>query len=628
MVSEKSRTDWFHEAKWGVFMHFLAAPASSSQGAETDAEAWNKRVDAFDVKGAAQQLLETGAKYFVLTLGQNSGHYCVPNATYDKLTGIRPSKCARRDLVSELHDALAPHGIRLMVYLPAGAPEYEPVAVEKLGWSKGGRCAEFQRNWEAVIREWSLRWGRKVSGWWFDGCYFNDEMYRHADEPNFTSFAAAVRAGNPDSIVGWNPGVKYPPYTVDAEEDYTAGEVNEPQLVDAPGRWDKHAQFHILTFLGTFWGQLPIRFTASEAAAHTLAFTNHGGVVTWDIPLTYEGLIHPEAFEILKEVGAAVDATRGTPDLPPPKVVAASVKFTRIPTLGADADSEGSVGVSLKNNWSERISGEVRLTTAPQGFARMEHDGRVTYDLAPGAESRTELAFTISQTSSDRSGAQIVLTRQGDPRPIAFKLPSRERISIPRIPPVGRVEELERALKDIPSRKIITDQGRSLADVKLAIAGGNLALFCRVGDQLMRQSPGVWDGSCMEVFGIAEQGDRINQLFLVPATASAAAKTMHLLSAEHHSRVAIVPAPEITLASWSHTGGYTSAALIPLKWWLKRPTPPESLLLEIIISAGIDGSSFGRAAMFGNLDASCRSDGYALAQAGIPPPAAVHSDHA
>ena len=47
------------------------------------------------------------------------------------------------------------------------------------------------------------RWGKKVAGWWFDGCYFPDSMYRSADPPNFPSFAAAARSGNPDSCVTW-----------------------------------------------------------------------------------------------------------------------------------------------------------------------------------------------------------------------------------------------------------------------------------------------------------------------------------------------------------------------------------------------------------------------------------------
>jgi hypothetical protein len=42
----------------------------------------------------------------------------------------------------------------------------------------GGRLAELQRNWEAVVRERPVRWGKSVSGWWIDGCYFADQMYR------------------------------------------------------------------------------------------------------------------------------------------------------------------------------------------------------------------------------------------------------------------------------------------------------------------------------------------------------------------------------------------------------------------------------------------------------------------
>jgi hypothetical protein len=42
-------TDWFKEAGWGVFTHYLT-------GAQTTAEAWNKQVEAFDVAGLAKQL--------------------------------------------------------------------------------------------------------------------------------------------------------------------------------------------------------------------------------------------------------------------------------------------------------------------------------------------------------------------------------------------------------------------------------------------------------------------------------------------------------------------------------------------------------------------------------------------
>jgi hypothetical protein len=75
------------------------------------------------------------------TIGQNSGHYCSPNATYDRIVGITPSKCSRRDLIADLAKTLSARNIRLMVYLPSGAPGADPVARQKLGWrwGKSGR---------------------------------------------------------------------------------------------------------------------------------------------------------------------------------------------------------------------------------------------------------------------------------------------------------------------------------------------------------------------------------------------------------------------------------------------------------------------------------------------------------
>ena len=242
---ERPNMDWFRDRKWGVFIHFLSPAWAEAMPEAARVAAWNKEVDAFDVKGLAAQLAQVGAGYFYLTLGQNSGYYCSPNAAYDARVGRVPSHCSRRDLIADLAAALAPYDIPLLVYLPSHAPADDRQAVEGLActpaWdaSKWGlrpgrylrntetdeRLSEFQRNWEAVIREWSERWGESVHGWWFDGCYHAKRMYMHPDEPNFDSFRAAVKAGNPESIVAFNPGVREAFIDNVAYEDYTAGEV-------------------------------------------------------------------------------------------------------------------------------------------------------------------------------------------------------------------------------------------------------------------------------------------------------------------------------------------------------------------------------------------------------------------
>ena len=299
----RANTDWFKDAGWGVFTHYLA-------GAEVTADAWNRMVESLDVQRLAGQLEECGAPYYFITIGQNSGHYCAPNATYDSIVGIRPSKCSRRDLVADLYEALNPRGIKLLVYLPSGAPAADPVAMKALGWKwgfegewpaawggerTGPRLAEFQLKWEAVIREWALRWGKNVCGWWFDGCYFPDEMYRHPDPPNFQSFAAAAKAGNPEALAAFNPGVLVPVISLSEYEDYTAGEISEAFPV-CPGRRVNGAQYHILSYLGSSWcqGDEP-RFPDEFVIGYTRHVNSKGGVVTWDVPITPEGLI-PQPF--------------------------------------------------------------------------------------------------------------------------------------------------------------------------------------------------------------------------------------------------------------------------------------------------------------------------------------------
>ena len=310
------RTDWFRDARWGVLSHYLADRASATAEIGISVDDWNRRVDSFDVSALADQLASVGAPYYFITLGQNSGFYCAPNATYDSIVGRQPSRLSRRDLVADLYDALAPKGIKLMLYVPNAAPANDALAVEKLQWQwgydgpagqyygpkrTGKRLAEFQLMWESVLREWSLRWGSKVAGWWIDGCYFNDDMYNFPEPPNFQSFTAALRAGNPDTLIAMNPGVKVPVICPTEFEDYTAGEVDFafPTGDSYSGRkierWVGTDQFHILSFMGEWWGDGQPRFPIEFVIGYTKRINACQGVVTWDVPISPEGHI-PQAF--------------------------------------------------------------------------------------------------------------------------------------------------------------------------------------------------------------------------------------------------------------------------------------------------------------------------------------------
>jgi hypothetical protein len=118
------------------------------------------------------------------------------------------------------------------------------------------------------VRDWSLRFGDRIDGWWFDGCYWPNTMYRTPDTPNFATRAAAARAGNPASVVAFNPGVVPRILSITPHEDYTAGEISDPTTLSirrtTDGRVDG-AQLHVLSYLGRTWGLGAPRFPAEKA---------------------------------------------------------------------------------------------------------------------------------------------------------------------------------------------------------------------------------------------------------------------------------------------------------------------------------------------------------------------------
>jgi alpha-L-fucosidase len=320
---------WFRQARWGAFIHFLSKGAAEGETVDS----WNRKVDGFDAKKLAEQLVAAKAKFFCLTIGQNSGFFLSPNQRYDELVGRTPSRLSKRDLVADMIAALRGTDIRMMVYLPSHAPAQDRQAIEGLKctpkWDGSQWCmfpgsyicvdgvddrlTAFQRHWEEIIAEWSRRWGREVHGWWFDGCYYADKMYRSKDEPNFASFAAATKAGNPDSLVAFNPGVKAPIICYTEHEDYTAGELCEALPVDYVSPWSTEygatidgAQRHHFTFLGRWWGDPQPRFPEELVVGYTKYVASRGGVMMWDVGTNPDGTISDGCLAQLVALGKAM----------------------------------------------------------------------------------------------------------------------------------------------------------------------------------------------------------------------------------------------------------------------------------------------------------------------------------
>ncbi|HKL22327.1 MAG TPA: hypothetical protein VJ904_11000, partial [Tichowtungia sp.] len=124
-----------------------------------------------------------------------------------------------------------------------------------------------------------------------------------------------MRAGNPDSIVAFNPGRFPRVMSVTPYEDYTAGEINEPEQIlwkyNADGMIDG-TQIQILSYLGSTWGQGGPRFTNEEVVKHSLKVREVDGAITWDCPAYPTGLIKEPFMKQLFLIGEAARKSTGS----------------------------------------------------------------------------------------------------------------------------------------------------------------------------------------------------------------------------------------------------------------------------------------------------------------------------
>jgi hypothetical protein len=292
---------WLKEAKFGVFVHYLGEGPN-----------WNDRVRSFDVEKFAGQLQQTRAKYLIFTLGQNSGYYCSPNATYEKYAGYKiGQRCSERDLPMEIADALAERGIRLMLYLPSRSPQRDKQAMAGLHDVHERQPApqEFTKRWSEVIAEWSQRYGKKISGWWFDGSY-NTAGWDDLSKPySWNTWAAACRAGNPESILAFNPGTRIDKAfsALTEQQDYTTGEQNKFQVTPQTNPAPKDLQWHILSFLGTRWAAKDGPTNSDKYMVDYVRKVNAlGGVVSIDVNVSGDGMIYEPHLRQLIAIGKEI----------------------------------------------------------------------------------------------------------------------------------------------------------------------------------------------------------------------------------------------------------------------------------------------------------------------------------
>ena len=219
-----SDTDWMRDGKYGIHVKYLNGIARN----ETTIGEFNQWVDAFDVNAFAEAVEQAGASWVIWGLGRT--WFNSPNSTLENMVGDFTSD---RDLPLEIHDALHARGIRLILYSACDKAKTDEDLAGKvaLGWNGNDNnyTSTFVKNWSDVLKVWSDRYGKKISGWWLDHCrpdYATSNTSCGTSNPELATYRTHLLSGNPEGgILGINHGGRakgdYPCHS--PEDDYRAG---------------------------------------------------------------------------------------------------------------------------------------------------------------------------------------------------------------------------------------------------------------------------------------------------------------------------------------------------------------------------------------------------------------------
>ncbi|OKS87028.1 alpha-L-fucosidase [Mucilaginibacter polytrichastri] len=306
LFAQRAKTKKMH---FGVFFHYLHFFQNEkepwNQGKTTS---WDSCVNSLNVNLIADQASKMKAEYVIFTTQQADQFLCLPNATYEKMTGYKRGEVTpNRDLISDLYTALAKKHIKLFLYATGDGPRADrkaSLALHNPSINPDAKPNTFNvdqqwvTSWSTIIRSISLKYKNKISGWWIDGCY----PFIGYNKKFLIQMVAAAKAGNKNALVGLNsgPADKVVVYNVDGYNigNYTAGESNK--FEDLPAvKSKKGVQWHILSYLGSNWAQPGLRYSPEYMSLYINKIAKANGMVTVDLNLRRDGSIDPQQYDFM-----------------------------------------------------------------------------------------------------------------------------------------------------------------------------------------------------------------------------------------------------------------------------------------------------------------------------------------
>ena len=281
----------------------------------------------FDVQEMIEQIKVLDSASWVqinVTQGANGSFYTSPHA--ELAEHVSQDMVPKRDLFGEMLDALNQQGLKVIVYFATEGPTLGKHVGQGLPgvtdrWksyvaSKG--MTPEQGVADIIVKEFSIRYGTKIAGWWFD----------HATYGDMKRLAAAARAGNPDAALAFNVKASSELRT-SPDGDYTAG--HPTPVAKRPASWNgnevalklmEESNYadgclrHFFVPMQTGWNRGEPVFTTDMAIDWTLRAVKAHAAITWAValkdPRNHRGPLAEVQCAQLKAINEAVKNWRAS----------------------------------------------------------------------------------------------------------------------------------------------------------------------------------------------------------------------------------------------------------------------------------------------------------------------------
>lgn len=310
----RANTDWLARCRYGIGVHWTA----QSVPRHGPPLPFQEAVEAFRVDKFVERLVYAGADYLLFTSTHALQMLPAPHPVIER---ILPGRTCKRDLIAELADALAAHGMPLLVYYNHSCNSKNDPPWEQAVGYHDRKKDRFAENLLEIIGWMSDRYQEKIKAWWFDSPYSLDARGPHhsvtTDMTGFQfpweRFTGAAKRGFSNRLVTYNAGVAQT-FLYTPHQDYWAGELVNLKT-PAPSRFLPNG----LQWFG--WTCLEDRawvhhkldreipkplYSDEEVVSYVRTCNSHQAPMTFNVGIYQDGTMAPASVEQLHRLGAAL----------------------------------------------------------------------------------------------------------------------------------------------------------------------------------------------------------------------------------------------------------------------------------------------------------------------------------